>query len=154
MGGYAASFDARACSCYVCCVPNDTRGTDKRVGFGAEAQTVELAPGVTLECAQASDSTVRVRLVVEYADRKEWRRYGEGSYRRQSTEFVSDRWTMLIVYSLCWEWFFSLLFWKRGGFRAAVRAVRILKDARDACRVRRLLLDECVEISGSEVPRE
>lgn len=139
------SFDTRACLGYGCFVPSDTRRLEQ---FGAEAQRVELASGVTLQYDVVEDSTVMVRLSVVFYDRM-------STFTNQSSmEFIDDQWTMLTIYYLCWTWFWDVLFTKRGGFRAAVRAAGVLKDVRDACRVRRRLDDELVEMVNSGATSE
>lgn len=116
---------------------------------GAEERTVELLPDVTMTYLAVGESSASVRLV--FLDEAVARPRGvRTSYRKidrlsktdRSAECIDESWPDSSLYAVCVEWYVCFLFMRRGGFRAAVRAARELKAVRDACRVRRRLLDE------------
>lgn len=129
-------IDARARSCYGAFVSDNTQRLQEGVAFGSGGLQERLTHDVLLEYGVVGESTVVARLSVTYVK-------GMSTFTDQSrVEFIDEHWSMLAILFLCWEWFWDPLFMKRGGFRAAVRAVRVLKDARDACRARRRLHNE------------
>lgn len=135
-GNRARALDARARSCYGAFVSDNTQRLKEGVAFGSGGLQERLAHDVLLEYGVVGESTVLVRLSVTYSK-------GRNMFVDQSrVEVIDEHWSMLAIIFLCWKWFWDVLFMKYGGFRAAVRAAGVLKDARDACRVRRRLLDE------------
>ena len=123
----------------------------------ANQRIVELVPGVVFVCQPVSESKayVRLNLHVNVGSSRAGRGHDEWRFDMAATQYISEKWTNLALYGLCMDWYMWYLFMRRGGLRAAVRAARELKNARDACRARRCLIEEHAdeEYLCSRLPR-
>lgn len=140
-GDYAASFDARACSCYVCFVQQGTSSVSR----SAIERVVELVPGVVMKYMPMEGSWTYIALACAIPWRRprgywgrapSWSRNPSRAIVTVGSEYINETWTNLMLYAVLMDWYMRILFARWGGLRATLRAARELKAVRDECRAR------------------